>query len=126
MSEALDWKRVAARTFERFERFGADASVLVRYSGASEGGEPHLFKEWVPVETERFAALVKRWWAQHGGAEPTPASVDDFLARASEVRDVAEVRVERDGKFWRITGRRFATPRDVGNLTLGSTNQRAE
>lgn len=112
------WARVTERTFERHERFGGAPAVLITYKcppGPGEHGESR-FKEWIAVEHERFGRLAERWWGHHRGADPAPSTVDEFLRRTLEVAPVSEIRIEPDGKFWRITGRKFASARAVGNL----------
>lgn len=117
--------RVTGRTFERFSRFGGAPAVLVTYkcSPGPEGEGQTRFREWVAVEHGRLGRLAQRWWGHHRGPGPAPSTVDEFLGRTAEIGEVAEIRIEPDGKFWRITGRKFARPRAAGNLAMGSGNQ---
>jgi DNA repair protein RadD len=112
MSDAT-WKSVIERRFERFDKFGGAGSVLVRYTCEADA----CFKEWVPVESDKGRLIAERWWKHHGGQAPAPATADEFLTRTAELKEVREIRVEPDGKFWRITGRRFAT---AGKLESGN------
>jgi hypothetical protein len=41
-----------------------------------------------------------------GGAEPVPSTVETALDRVDELDRVVALRVFRDGRFWRIAGRR--------------------
>jgi DNA repair protein RadD len=96
------WRTVTKRSFYRHEKFGSAPSIRVEYLCGFA-----TFKEWIPVENERAAGLVAKFWRQHGGTEPIPATVSDALNRVGELRAVSEIRVEPDGKFWKITGKRF-------------------
>jgi hypothetical protein len=107
------WKSVVERCFERFDKFGGAVSVLVQYAC----GPDERFKEWVPVESDKGRLIAERWWKHHGGQGPAPATADEFLTRIAELKEVREIRVEPDGKFWRITGRRFGP---AGNLESGN------
>lgn len=96
------WSAVTRRSFARHEKFGSPPSVRVEYMC---GFVSH--REWVAVENERASGLVARWWKQHGGQEPTPKTVSEFLKRAEELKPVAEIRIEPKGKYFEITGRRM-------------------
>lgn len=113
------WKPVHHRRFHRHEKLGGHPSMRVEYV-TSAGGNligigGNAFKEWIGFDNPRSAGLAARWWRQHGGQEPVPATTTEALQRARELRPVSEIRIEPDGKFWRITGRRFAAPAGTGN-----------
>jgi DNA repair protein RadD len=101
------WKRIEQRRFHRHEKFGSPPSVRVEYLEAA-GGVANAFKEWVSFENPRAAGLAAKWWRQHGGQEPTPATVSDALGRVGELKPIDEIRIEPSGKYWKVTGRRFA------------------
>lgn len=109
---AAVWKKVSQRRFHRHEKFGSAPSVRVEYvegaagNLASVGGS--TFKEWVSFENPKAQGLAARWWKQHGGQEPTPKTVSEALGRVGELRPIDEIRIEPAGKYWKITGRRFA------------------
>jgi DNA repair protein RadD len=96
------WHKVTARRWYRHSKFGSTDSVRVEYQAG-----PILQKEWLAVENERAAGLVAKWWKQHGGAEPPPTSVDETLQRVGELDATDELRLEPDGRYWKITGRRM-------------------
>lgn len=98
------WVKVTRRSFHRHEKFGALPSVRVEYW---RGIGQIIAKEWLAVENPKATGLVKSWWKSCGGAEPAPTSVDDALERVGELRPISEIRIEPDGKFWRVTGRKF-------------------
>jgi len=101
-SEPL-WIKVQQRTFRRHEKLGKPPSVKVEYrSGIT------IYPEWIAVENERARGLVSAWWKRAGGAEPAPTSVTEMLDRVGELRPIDEIRVEAEGKYWRVTGWRHA------------------
>ena len=98
--------KVTKRSFFRHDKPGSPVSVRVQYLC---GGSSH--KEWICPEHKGFARKsFERFWKDHGGAEPSPANVDDTLSRvgAGELREVAEIRIRPSGAFWEICGRKFA------------------
>ncbi|MFG6500186.1 helicase-related protein [Sulfitobacter sp. 1A15106] len=48
-----------------------------------------------------------RWWAEHGGLNPAPETVDEALQRWSEVKPPSAVVLRKDGKWDRVVGRTF-------------------
>lgn len=102
-NSAPNWKAVTKRSFFRHEKFGSAPSVRVEYLCGFAS-----FKEWVAFENEKAKGLVSRWWREHGGLEPTPKTTSEALSRVKELRETAEIRVEPDGKFFKITGRKMA------------------
>jgi DNA repair protein RadD len=96
------WKDVTRRSFFRHEKFGSPPSIRVEYSCNDVA-----HKEWIAVENEKAAGLVARWWKANGGQEPIPATVTEALERVPELKPVAQIRIEPDGKFFKITGRRM-------------------
>lgn len=99
-----EWVRVTRRSFHRHEKFDSKPSVRIEYW---RGIGQIIAKEWLAVENPKANGLVKSWWKSCGGLEPAPTSVDDALDRIGELRPISEVRIEPDGKWWRITGRKF-------------------
>lgn len=113
-SESI-WRKVDERRFSRHEKFQAAASLKVEYKCG-----PAVFPEWIPFENEKGKFIAERWWRQGGGQEPVPEDVSEALKRVSELKSIEEVRIEADGKFWRITGRRFGgeAPNAVEGIDL--------
>lgn len=95
------WVKVTARRWYRHEKYGSSPSVRIEYQCGLT-----IHKEWLAVENPRAAGLVAKWWKQHGGAEPPPSSVDEALQRVGELLPLDEIRIEPDGRYWKITGRR--------------------
>jgi DNA repair protein RadD len=113
------WKAVQQRRFYRHEKFGSPPSMRVEYScggGGNLSAATATFKEWIAFESEKAKRKAASWWRQHGGLEPVPATTTEALNRARELSPVTEIRIEPDGKFWRITGRRH------GDAALGNND----
>jgi hypothetical protein len=89
-------------------RIAAQRARRICHDDGNMGASAGVQKEWISVENPKAAGLVKRWWQQHGGLDPIPTTVSDALGRVAELRPVDEIRIEAAGKFWRISGRRFA------------------
>lgn len=112
------WREVARRRFSRHEKFGGKPSMRVDYLtdvGGNLTGVGATFKEWVPFEAERARFIAERWWKQHGGLMPVPDTTSEALRRAGELRPVSSIRIEPEGRHWRITGRQFGAPAGTGN-----------
>jgi DNA repair protein RadD len=99
---AASWKEVTRRSFARHDKLGSPSSVRVEYWC---GMNP--FKEWVPFENEKLRWKAEKWWKEHHGLDPCPATVSEALKRTEELRSVAEIRIEPSGRFFNISGRRF-------------------
>jgi DNA repair protein RadD len=114
------WKAVQQRRFYRHEKFGSPASMRVEYACGGGGilsAATATFKEWIAFESEKAKRKAASWWRNNGGLEPIPATTSEALSRARELSPVNEIRIEPDGKFWRITGRRN------GDAALGNNDQ---
>lgn len=112
------WKDVGRRRFSRHEKFGGVPSMRVDYItelGGNLTGVGATFKEWIPFESDKGRFIAERWWKQHGGLMPVPTTTSEALRRAGELRPVATIRIEPEGRYWRITGRTFSAPSGVGN-----------
>lgn len=77
-----------------------------------EGGRPSMcvthfaalvrYREWVCFEHTGFAKhKAERWWVDHGGQAPVPATVDEAMQRfsAGEVAKPTRVEIRREGKY---------------------------
>jgi DNA repair protein RadD len=114
------WKPVQQRRFYRHEKFGSPASMRVEYycgGGGNLSASTAVFKEWIAFESEKAKRKAGSWWRQNGGLEPVPATTSEALSRARELSPVNEIRIEPDGKFWRISGRR------TGDAAIGNNDQ---
>lgn len=94
------WREVTGRTFRRHEKVGGLPSVRVDYSLGLE-----LQKEWLcPQHTGFPKQRADRFWHAHGGLRPFPATVEQFLERAGELRITTGIRLKKNGKYWNVDG----------------------
>lgn len=95
---------VVAWTARRHEKMGSPDSVCVTYRAGLMS-----FDEWICPEHDGYArARFEKWWLDHS-ALPVPATVQDVLDRWPEVTRPAQIFVQKDGKWWRVIGRRLHT-----------------
>jgi len=94
-SASPEWLRVTERIFSLHEKADKPPSVAVTYRC---GMVRH--KAWLcPEHGGTSAGKARRYWAQHGGSVPFPATADDWLDRIGELRRTAEICVKPDGKY---------------------------
>lgn len=61
--------------------------------------------EWSCPGHKGFAKVkADRMWASFGGARPFPATALEWLQRQSELKDVVEIQVKPNGKYWDVVG----------------------
>lgn len=95
---------VTERTFFRHEKPGGTPSVRVEYACGLI-----VHKEWICPEHTGFARdRFAKFWKDHGGALPIPATIDDTLDRVGELRETAEIRIRASGRYWEVCGRKLA------------------
>lgn len=72
--------------------------------------------EWLcPGHGEGFArANADRYWRKHGGADPPPRSVLEWLERQRELVATERVMIKPDGKYWSVVGHVAAAANDNG------------
>lgn len=93
-----EWYPVSGQTFNFHEKVGGLPSVRIEYRVGMK-----VHKTWVCPQHSGFAkSKADRWWAQHDGKRPFPASVDEFLDRADELLETAEVKLKFGGKYAEI------------------------
>lgn len=102
------WREVTGRTFRRHEKAGGLPSVRVDYSLGLE-----IQKEWLcPQHTGFPKQRADRYWQSHGGQRPFPATVDEFLSRADELKVTAGIRLKKNGKYWNVEGHQVGADND--------------
>lgn len=70
--------------------------------------------EWVCFEHGgRAGALAGKWWRQHGGALPVPATAREGISRWSELTCPASIAARRNGKYFEITSRKMPAIREA-------------
>ncbi len=68
---------------------------------------------WLCPQHGGFAKTkADRFWLDHGGARPFPATVEAFLLRQHELNDTAEIEIEYNGKYPNARNHRAAATND--------------
>ncbi len=70
-----------------------------------EGVTVEKVSEWVCLEHEGFAGQkARKWWHERGGnlAVDAPETVEEALGRLGEIKNPRRLRIQRDGKYWRV------------------------
>jgi DNA repair protein RadD len=99
-----EWVDVDAVTYHRHEKPGRPPSLRVDYHC---GLVRH--REWVCLEHGGHASQkAAAWWRRRDGSSDIPASVDDALARADELRQPVQIAVRPHGRFMEVVHARFA------------------
>jgi len=61
--------------------------------------------EWIcPAHTGFPKANADKYWRKHGGKNPTPANVLEWLERQSELEETERVLIKPDGRYWTVVG----------------------
>lgn len=108
------WHEVTGREFAEHHKPGSVPSVKVTYEANGK-----RCSEWVcPQHGEhpkgRYAkSKADRWWHDHGGARPFPATVDEFLDRAGELKITSHAVLKKDGRYWNVVDTRVSEDRDA-------------
>jgi DNA repair protein RadD len=99
-----EWVDVGAVTYHRHEKPGRPPSLRVDYHC---GLVRH--SEWVCPEHGGYAASkATQWWRRRANGLPPPATVDEALARADELRTPVEIAVRPNGRYTEVVHARFA------------------
>jgi DNA repair protein RadD len=98
------WLSVRHVDFGLHAKFGKPLSLRVDYS--TDGGE--TFSDWLALEHSPGARWhAARKWRALGGRQPVPQTASEAFARCGELGTVADISVERDDEYWRVTGLRL-------------------
>lgn len=88
------WIPVTRRRFRYHEKLGGNPSVKIVYtSGLSE------YWGWAPVQSPKAKFFADKFWARHGGQRPFPATADEWISRAGELSETAEIRIEQSKTY---------------------------
>jgi DNA repair protein RadD len=99
-----EWIDVGAVTYHRHEKPGRPPSLRVDYHC---GLVRH--REWVCLEPEGYAGTkAAAWWRRRDGSSEVPATVDEALARAAELRRPVQIAVRPSGRYTEVVHARFA------------------
>jgi DNA repair protein RadD len=99
-----EWVDVGTVTYHRHEKTGKPPSLRVDYHC---GLVRHC--EWVCLEHGGYAGRkALQWWRRRADGELAPATVDDALARAQELRQPVQIAVRPNGRYTEVIHARFA------------------
>ena len=89
--------------FSRHRKVGKPDSLRVDY----HENIYTRYSEWVCLEHHGFAGRkARQWWLRHGG-DLSVSSVSQALQQAESLKIPTQIKVEEDGKYWRILDFRF-------------------
>lgn len=112
------WIPVTRRRFRYHEKLGGNPSIKIVYtSGLSE------YWGWAPVQHPKAKFLADKFWVRHGGQRPFPATADEWLSRAGELNDTAEIRIEQSKTYkkkWDVKDYRPAAANDNAPMAANS------
>jgi DNA repair protein RadD len=115
-----EWIPVRQRRFKYHEKLGGTPSVRAEFTSGLT-----IYKTWLCPQHSGFAKQkTDRWWAQHGGPMPAPKSVDEFLSRAAELADTAEISVKPQpgSKYLDVVGFKPAAANDNAPVQSASND----
>lgn len=110
LSTQTEWLPVRQRRFRYHEKLGGTPSVRAEFTSGLT-----TYKTWLCPQHGGFAkSKADRWWRQHGGAVPFPATVDEWLSRESELVATAEIAIKPKpgSKYMDVSGFRPAVAND--------------
>lgn len=85
---------VNAVTYARHVKIGSPDSVCIKYrSGLT------FYKKWIPVENSKGRFFLRKFWT---GELPLPYSVQEFIDRKNELKEVKSLEIVKEGKYFRI------------------------
>jgi DNA repair protein RadD len=97
---APEWVNVNGRTFRHHEKIGGTPSVRTDFLC---GFTTH--KMWICPQHQGFAkSKADRFWRDHGGELPAPASVSEFLTRQNELRASDQIQIRVSGRYFEVLG----------------------
>jgi DNA repair protein RadD len=96
MTEEVDWMSA-----QRHKKEGKLDSVKITYY--LDEMMHRKRNEWLCFDHGGYAAKkAAQRWVRLGGKVPTPGSVDEALKRSDELEAPTEIRVQKEGKYWRV------------------------
>jgi DNA repair protein RadD len=119
-----EWLPVRSRKFRYHEKLGGLPSVRVELTSGLT-----TYKTWLCPQHTGFAkSKADRWWRQHGGQTPFPASVDEWLSRESELVGTAEfaIKPKPGSKYMDVTDFKPAAANDNAPVVANDNRQLAD
>ena len=102
--KAPQWLQVSGVSYSRHDKRGGRPSLKVTYSCGLA-----TYSEWVCFEHQGYARRkAEDWWRKRAPGQPVPLSVDEAIAQASCLIRPSEISVRPSGRYFEITGYRFA------------------
>lgn len=96
--------RVQSWSCRPWNKPGAPTSLRVDYLAGLMA-----YPEWVAFEHGGYPKRkAGEWWRMHGGQLPVPETVEEATVRWPELTPPETINVKKEGKWWSVTGRRFA------------------
>lgn len=96
-NEAPKWLNVQTRKFYYHENAEGSESVRVEFLANFVN-----YKLWLSVRKAK--GRCDKFWRDHGGREPYPTDVEEWLDRIGELKETAQIQVRPKGKFFEIVG----------------------
>ena len=99
------WLPVQSVTAYPHRKENSPTSMRVEYQSGFQ-----IYKEWVTIEHPGFAgAKASKWWRTIIGTD-APKTVAEGLTRIAQEQAIKAVTIQRDGKYWRVSGYRVRRP----------------
>ena len=102
LSVEPEWLPVSQVAYRRHEKVGGTPTMRVEYQVGLT-----FHKEWIALEHSGYArAKAESWWLRRAPA-PVPRTVDEAIARSSEISVPSHIRVKREGGYDTVIAHRF-------------------
>jgi DNA repair protein RadD len=104
LSEGVsDWLPVTKVAYIRHSKPGSPDSLRVDYyTGLTR------YASWQCFEHGGFpSGKAARWWLQRAVA-PAPLDVTEALKRCASIETPTAIKIQRDGRYWRVTAEKFS------------------
>jgi DNA repair protein RadD len=107
------WFKIKETTYKKHHKTGKTPSLRVTYSN-----KLMEYKEWICFEHEGFPfQKALNWWCERTGqdAHECPQTVDEALLKSNQLTEPCEIKIQKDGKYWRIIDYNFDKGVDYAN-----------
>ena len=103
LSEGVsDWLPVTRVTYQRHSKPGSPDSMRVDYYAGLM-----RYSSWQCFQHQGYpAAKAASWWVRRTSVH-VPSTVTEALDKVNELEPPIAIRVQRDGKWWRVAQERF-------------------
>jgi DNA repair protein RadD len=97
VEESPKWLKVQSRKFFSHVNDRGSESVRIDYMANSVS-----YRMWLSICNAKIRS--DKYWSIHGGNEPYPADVSEWLARQDELNGTNEIQVRPKGRYFEIVG----------------------